>query len=191
MYQGGGCNILSMAGGEDTRQSLRLAATFMANHREWFKTWLKVEVKMLPETESLSIHTWAWTLNNGINGSSGGVVLLLAMLQCMAPALRVIPRVACTGTISLAGQVGHVDGAEAKIKVAHEAGIQRCLVPRAVYDNLASDFIENVTGRRQDGSCMKLMPVENVLEVLTHAMTGERHQLYCCVRAAYRCFRLT
>lgn len=176
--------VLSMARGMETRDSVQHALTFITARPHWFKEHFGVELRLptaLPPGILLTFRSW--NLFVGIQGVSAGVVALLALLRCMAPTLRIIPRVACTGTVSLAGQIGFVDGGKAKIEVARAEGFHRCLVPRTVLEMLTEEERQELTAPRADGSKMVVIGVETVVDVLTHAMEGAQTLLptHACI----------
>lgn len=73
-----------------------------------------------------------------------------------------------TGSLSVRGDVLPVGGVTYKIEAAAKAGIHRVLIPRA---NAGDVLIEE---RYRD--MVEIIPVENIEEVLTHALIPEQRE---------------
>ena len=72
--------------------------------------------------------------------------------------------VAMTGSLSVRGQVLPVGGVTAKIEAAAEMGILKVLIPKS---NMKDVLLED----RYVGK-IEIVPVENLKEVLEHALVG-------------------
>lgn len=70
----------------------------------------------------------SFSVSDAIDGSSAGAVLAVAVLAAIRGA-KIDPKVAMTGTIGPDGSIGHVDGIEAKVRAAAQAGYTQVLVP--------------------------------------------------------------
>ena len=75
----------------------------------------------------------SFEVSDEIDGSSAGGVLTVGVIAAMS-GLAIDPKVAMTGTIGPDGSIGHVDGIEAKVRGAAQAGYTTVLIPAASVD---------------------------------------------------------
>ena len=98
----------------------------------------------------------------GVDGPSAGITLTTAVVSavCSLPVRR---DVAMTGEITLRGQVRPIGGLKEKLLAARQAGITTVLIPR---DNVGD--LREVPRQLREG--LKIVPVDHMDEVLTHAL---------------------
>ena len=112
-----------------------------------------------------------------IGGPSAGLAMSLAILDDLTPGnLTGGTRVAVTGTIDSAGNVGEIGGIEQKAVAARAAGVSLFIVPQCSPDDppayLASCRSDLARAAKRAGSKIKVMPVstfEQALRVLHDA----------------------
>ncbi|MFP3872494.1 MAG: ATP-dependent protease LonB [Candidatus Natronoplasma sp.] len=100
----------------------------------------------------------------GVEGDSASISVATAVIS----ALENIPidqNVAMTGSLSVRGQVLPVGGISSKIEAAAEVGMEKVLIPK---NNMKDIVIEK---KYEDQ--IEIVPVENLGEVLDHALVGE------------------
>ncbi len=100
----------------------------------------------------------------GVEGDSASISVATAVIS----ALENIPidqNVAMTGSLSVRGQVLPVGGISSKIEAAAEVGMEKVLIPK---NNMKDIVIEK---KYEDE--IEIIPVENLGEVLDHALVGE------------------
>jgi len=103
----------------------------------------------------------------GVEGDSASISIATAVIS----ALENIPidqNVAMTGSLSVRGQVLPVGGITSKIEAAAEVGMDKVLIPKM---NLKDIVIEE----KYKGK-IEIIPVENLGEVLEHALVGEKKE---------------
>jgi Lon-like ATP-dependent protease len=100
----------------------------------------------------------------GIEGDSASISVTTAVISAME-GVPVRQDVAMTGSLSIRGTVLPIGGVTAKVEAAAQAGITKVLVPRS---NLQDVLIE---GNYKDK--IEVIPVETIIEVIDHALTGE------------------
>jgi PDZ domain-containing protein len=74
-----------------------------------------------------------------VEGSSGGLMLALAIYAELTDDRRVASPVAGTGTIASDGSVGEIEGTRQKVIAAERAGARTFLVPRSNYAEIANE----------------------------------------------------
>ncbi|MEK6810822.1 MAG: S16 family serine protease, partial [Candidatus Thermoplasmatota archaeon] len=109
------------------------------------------------------IHVQFVGSREGTEGDSASISVATAVISALE-GVEVDQAVAMTGSLSVRGQVLPVGGITAKIEAAAEMGIKKVLIPRA---NLKDVLLEDkYVGK------IEIVPVENLKEVLEHALVG-------------------
>jgi ATP-dependent Lon protease len=96
------------------------------------------------------------------DGPSAGVTMLTTVASLLT-GLRVSPKLAMTGEITLRGQVTPVGGIKEKLLAAHRSGVEHVLIPKMNAKDLADIPAEVL-------SEIKVTPVDHVNEVLEIAL---------------------
>jgi Lon-like ATP-dependent protease len=109
------------------------------------------------------IHVQFVGSREGTEGDSASISVAAAVISALE-GVEVDQSVAMTGSLSVRGQVLPVGGVTAKIEAAAEMGIKKVLIPRA---NMKDVLLED----RYIGK-IEVVPVENLKEVLEHALVG-------------------
>ena len=109
------------------------------------------------------IHVQFVGSREGTEGDSASISVATAVISALE-SVEVDQSVAMTGSLSVRGQVLPVGGVTAKIEAAAEMGIKKVLIPRA---NMKDVLLED----RYVGK-IEVVPVENLKEVLEHALIG-------------------
>ncbi|MDH7507858.1 MAG: ATP-dependent protease LonB [Methanomassiliicoccales archaeon] len=100
---------------------------------------------------------------DGVEGDSASISVATAVISAFED-VPVDQSVAMTGSLSVRGKVLPVGGVTAKIEAAAEAGIKKVLIPK---ENMKDVVLEE----RYVGK-IEIVPVENLSEVLSHALVG-------------------
>lgn len=100
----------------------------------------------------------------GVEGDSASVSVITAVISAME-GIPVRQDVAMTGSLSIRGTVLPIGGVTAKVEAAALAGMKTVLIPKS---NLQDVLIE-----KQFEDKIKVIPVENLPEVINHALVGE------------------
>src|SRR3990170_4169939 len=109
------------------------------------------------------IHVQFVGSREGTEGDSASISVATAVISALE-GVEVDQAVAMTGSLSVRGQVLPVGGVTAKIEAAAEMGIRKVLIPRS---NMKDVLLEDrYVGR------IEIVPVENLKEVLEHALIG-------------------
>ena len=103
----------------------------------------------------------------GAEGDSASISVATAVISAIE-GIPVHQDLAMTGSLSVRGDVLPVGGVTYKIEAAAKAGIHKVLIPRA---NAGDVLIEE---RYRDK--VEIIPVENIEEVLTHALIPEQRE---------------
>ena len=103
----------------------------------------------------------------GAEGDSASISVATAVISAIE-GIPVHQDLAMTGSLSVRGDVLPVGGVTYKIEAAAKAGIHKVLIPRA---NAGDVLIEE---RYRDK--VEIIPVENIEEVLTHALIAEQRE---------------
>lgn len=98
---------------------------------------------------------------NIIGPSAGSVFSLEIYNQLVPEDITAGKRIAGTGTITLAGEIGRIDGVKYKIMAAKEAGVDLFIVP-----------VENFETASQFAGDLKLLEVETIDDVISY-LEGE------------------
>jgi len=109
------------------------------------------------------IHVQFVGSREGTEGDSASISVATAVISALE-GVEVDQSVAMTGSLSVRGQVLPVGGVTAKIEAAAEMGIRKVLIPRS---NMKDVLLED----RYVGK-IEIVPVENLKEVLEHALIG-------------------
>ena len=100
----------------------------------------------------------------GVEGDSASISVATAVISALE-GIPIDQKTAMTGSLSVRGQVLPVGAVTAKIEAAAESGMKRILIPKS---NLKDVVLED---RYKD--MIEIIPVENLGEVLEHALVGE------------------
>ncbi len=100
----------------------------------------------------------------GVEGDSASVSVITAIISAME-GIPVRQDVAMTGSLSIRGTVLPIGGVTAKVEAAAIAGMKTVLIPKS---NLNDVLIEQ---KFEDK--IKVIPVENLPQVIEHALIGE------------------
>src|SRR6267378_603000 len=109
------------------------------------------------------IHVQFVGSREGTEGDSASISVATAVISALEE-VPVNQSVAMTGSLSVRGQVLPVGGVTAKIEAAAEMGIRKVLIPKS---NMKDVLLED----RYVGK-IEIVPVENLKEVLEHALVG-------------------
>ena len=112
------------------------------------------------DTKDLHIHVPSGAVPK--DGPSAGIALLTS-LASLVLGLKVDPKIAMTGEITLRGSVMPVGGVKEKVLAAHRAGITRVILPR---EN-EKDLVEVPEEVR---NAITFVPVERVEEVISETL---------------------
>ncbi len=102
-----------------------------------------------------------YTAGSGVEGDSASIAVATAIVS----ALKKIPirqDTAMTGSLSIRGEVLPIGGVTAKAEAAIEAGCKQIIVPKGNYNDLVLS--------KEQMQKIKIIPVENFVEVLKHAL---------------------
>lgn len=113
------------------------------------------------------IHVQFVGSKEGTEGDSASISVATAVISALEE-VEVDQSVAMTGSLSVRGQVLPVGGITAKIEAASEMGIKKVLIPKA---NMKDVLIEDKYVKR-----VEIIPVENLQDVLNHALVGVRKE---------------
>lgn len=105
-----------------------------------------------------------YTAGSGVEGDSASIAVATAIVS----ALKKIPirqDTAMTGSLSIRGEVLPIGGVTAKAEAAIEAGCKQIIVPKGNYNDLVLS--------KEQMQEIKIIPVENFVEVLKHALVWE------------------
>lgn len=99
------------------------------------------------------------------DGPSAGIALTTAIVSAMT-GIAIHPDIAMTGEVTLRGKVLRIGGLKEKLLAAHRGGIKRVLIPKSNERDLA-EIPDNVK------KGLKIYPVEDISEVLKHALVSQ------------------
>ncbi|MEF8873495.1 MAG: ATP-dependent protease LonB [Candidatus Thermoplasmatota archaeon] len=100
----------------------------------------------------------------GVEGDSASISVATAVISALEN-IAIDQNVAMTGSLSVRGQVLPVGGITSKIEAAAEVGMEKVLIPK---NNMKDIVIEKKYEDEID-----IIPVENLGEVLDHALVGD------------------
>ncbi len=149
-----GTLILTGKLGEVMRESARIALSFVEAHTKG--------LGLCEESCRGKIHLHVPTGAVPKDGPSAGVTMVTALVSLLSHR-PVHAHVAMTGEVTLQGQVLPIGGLKLKILAAHRAGIKKVIFPKLNEIDL-EEVPEEVL---RD---LELIPVEDILEVLEHAL---------------------
>ncbi len=100
----------------------------------------------------------------GVEGDSASVAVATAIISALKK-IKVKQDVCMTGSLSVRGEVLPIGGVTSKIEAAIDAGIKCAIVPKANMEDIiiSKDRLDKI----------KIIPVENIIQVLTHALNWE------------------
>jgi Lon-like ATP-dependent protease len=104
-----------------------------------------------------------------VEGDSASISVATAVISALEN-IPVDQSVAMTGSLSVRGDVLPVGGVTYKIEAAAQAGIRKILIPKS---NVGDVLIEE-----QYRGKIEVIPVENIKDVLKHALIGKRKQSF-------------
>ncbi len=111
------------------------------------------------------IHVQFLQTYEGVEGDSASISIAVAVLSAME-GIAVRQDTGLTGSLSVRGSVLPVGGVTAKVEAASEAGLKYVLVPQS---NLKDVYIDKEIKKK-----VKIIPVENIVDVLEHALVKGR-----------------
>jgi len=103
----------------------------------------------------------------GVEGDSASISVATAVISALE-GIPIDQKTAMTGSLSVRGQVLPVGAVTAKIEAAAESGMNRILIPKS---NIKDVVLED---KYKDQ--IEIIPVENLGEVLEHALVGEENK---------------
>lgn len=154
MAGGDGTLILTGKLGEVMRESARIALSYVEAHTQ--------ELGLCETACRGKIHLHVPTGAVPKDGPSAGVTMVTSLVSMLSHR-PVHSNVAMTGEVTLQGQVLPIGGLKLKILAAHRAGIKKVIFPKLNEIDL-EDVPEEVLKE------LELVPVEDILEVLEHAL---------------------
>src|SRR3990167_1293870 len=116
--------------------------------------------------EKYDIYIQFLQTTEGVEGDSASIAVATAIIS----ALKGIPikqDFAMTGSLSVRGEVLPVGGVSSKVEAAFEAGVRCVIVPKANMKDIIMD------AKMQE---MRIIPVENIAEVLREALDWKGHE---------------
>lgn len=96
----------------------------------------------------------------GVEGDSASIAVAVSILSALMNA-PIKQDLAMTGSLSIRGEVLPVGGVNAKVEAAVEAGMKKIIIPAANLDDVMLN-----------GDDIKLVPVNNIREVIEQAFSG-------------------
>ena len=119
------------------------------------------------ELSNYDVHIQFVGTYEGVEGDSASISIATAVISALN-GIPVDQSVGMTGSLSVRGHVLPVGGVNAKIEAAANAGLKKVLVPKA---NSRDIILES-----RYSESIEIIPVENLEEVLSHALRGENKQ---------------
>ncbi len=102
-----------------------------------------------------------YTAGSGVEGDSASIAVATAIVSALKK-IQIRQDTAMTGSLSIRGEVLPIGGVTAKAEAAIEAGCKQIIVPKGNYNDLVLS--------KEQMSKIKIIPVENFVEVLKHAL---------------------
>jgi ATP-dependent Lon protease len=146
--------ILTGQLGDVMRESARIALSFVDSHLE------ELGIGERKSRGKVHLHVPAGAVPK--DGPSAGVTMVTALVSLLT-GRPVNPDVGMTGEVTLQGQVLPIGGLKLKVLAAHRAGLKKVILPK-----LNEVDIEEIPELIREE--MELVPVEDVQEVLKHAL---------------------
>ncbi|MDD1660500.1 MAG: ATP-dependent protease LonB [Methanomicrobiales archaeon] len=119
------------------------------------------------DIKDMDIHIQFIGTYGGVEGDSASISVATAVISAIE-GIPVHQNLGMTGSLSVRGDVLPVGGVTYKIEAAAKAGIHRVLIPKA---NEGDVLIED-----RYRPLVEVIPVENIEEVLTHALIPEQRE---------------
>ncbi len=101
----------------------------------------------------------------GVEGDSASISIATAVISALED-IPIDQNIAMTGSLSVRGQVLPVGGITSKIEAAAESGMDKVLIPKTNEKDIVIE--EKYEGK------IEIIPVENLGQVLEHALVGEK-----------------
>jgi ATP-dependent Lon protease len=146
--------ILTGQLGDVMRESARIALSFVDSHLE------ELGIKERKGRGKVHLHVPAGAVPK--DGPSAGVTMVTALVSLLT-GRPVNPDIGMTGEVTLQGQVLPIGGLKLKVLAAHRAGLKKVILPK-----LNEVDIDEIPEKIREE--MELVPVEDVQEVLEHAL---------------------
>lgn len=146
--------ILTGQLGDVMRESARIALSFVDSHLE------ELGITERKGRGKVHLHVPAGAVPK--DGPSAGITMVTALVSLLT-GRPVNPDVGMTGEVTLQGQVLPIGGLKLKVLAAHRAGLKKVLYPK-----LNEVDVEEIPDKIREE--MELVPVEDVQEVLEHAL---------------------
>jgi len=118
------------------------------------------------DISNLDIHV-QFVGDHNVEGDSASISVATAVISALEN-IPVDQTLAMTGSLSIRGKVLPVGGITAKIEAAAELGIKTIIIPKA--------NLEDVLIQKKYKKKIKIIPVENLREVLDNALIGNQKQ---------------
>jgi len=155
--KGKGALILTGQLGDVMRESAQAAVSYIRTRAE--------DLGIDPEfNEHLDMHIHVPAAAIPKDGPSAGITMAVALASCLT-GCAVRRDIAMTGEITLRGRVLPIGGLKEKLLAAHRAGLATVLIPK---ENVRDLELLPVHVRDE----LKVVPVENMDEVLAHALVN-------------------
>jgi Lon-like ATP-dependent protease len=119
------------------------------------------------DIKDMDIHIQFIGTYGGVEGDSASISVATAVISAIE-GIPVHQNLGMTGSLSVRGDVLPVGGVTYKIEAAAKAGIHKVLIPKA---NAGDVLIEE-----RYRPLVEVVPVENIEEVLTHALIPEQRE---------------
>lgn len=116
------------------------------------------------DVSKYDVHIQFIGTQEGVEGDSASISVATAVISALE-GIPIDQKIAMTGSLSVRGQVLPVGAVTAKIEAAAESGMKKVIIPKT---NLKDVILED---RYKDQ--IEIIPVENLGQVLEHALVGE------------------
>lgn len=119
------------------------------------------------DVSKYDVHIQFIGTQEGVEGDSASISVATSVISALE-GIPIDQNTAMTGSLSIRGQVLPVGAVTAKIEAAAESGMKRVIIPKA---NLKDVVLEK---KYEDQ--IEIIPVENLGQVLDHALIGENKE---------------
>ncbi len=119
------------------------------------------------DIKNMDIHIQFIGTYGGVEGDSASISVATAVISAIE-GIPVRQDIAMTGSLSVRGDVLPVGGVTFKIEAAAKAGIRTVLIPRS--------NIDDVLIEERYRSIVRVVPVDHIEDVLTHALVPENRE---------------
>lgn len=119
------------------------------------------------DVSKYDVHIQFIGTQEGVEGDSASISVATSVISALE-GIPIDQNTAMTGSLSVRGQVLPVGAVTAKIEAAAESGMKRVIIPKA---NLKDVVLE-----KKYENQIEIIPVENLGEVLDHALIGENKE---------------